>query len=94
MAYKRVTLGGEADILAGEGLSLSIRKRTSHRQRRSLTKFFPGSRAVNRFPIHLEPGTDLAQHLLFWLRNGAVCFGTNVEQQRAVLADDINQDRR
>ena len=51
----------------------------------------PGARGVNGLPVGFEPGADLAQQDLFFFRDRAIRPGTDVQQQRAVLADNIDQ---
>ena len=46
---------------------------------------------VDRLAVGLEPLADRQKSILLILRNGSICLGRNIEQQRSVLADSIDQ---
>ncbi len=66
-------------------------ERALHDFCRPFAVYFPGAGAVDGFAIYLQPGTNLAKNALHFIRNGAVGAGTNIDQQIAVLADDVHK---
>src|SRR5579864_7699272 len=51
----------------------------------------PRSSTVNRIPIRIQPRADIEKHLLHFFGDGAIRSWTDVQQQIAILADDINE---
>src|ERR1700741_3605094 len=51
----------------------------------------PRPSAVDRLSIHIQPGADVEKNLLHFVRDSAVRAWTDVQQQIAIFADDINE---
>src|SRR5207248_5373486 len=51
----------------------------------------PGASTVDRLSIHIEPGTHFEKDLLNFVWYGAVGPWADVQEQVAVLADDVNE---
>ena len=51
----------------------------------------PGTSAIDGLTVHLQPCSHFAQHALCLLGDGAVGTRAHVQQQVAILADDVGQ---
>ena len=51
----------------------------------------PRACAVDRFAVDFEPGANLAENGLNFLRNRAVGAWANIEEEISVLADDVRE---
>src|SRR5579871_1381852 len=87
----RVAPSGKADVLAGKRLSLGIRESAFADLRRTLPEDLPGPRPIDRLAVDRQPLPDLAQPLFFRLGYRAVRTWTDVKQERAIFADDVDQ---
>src|SRR5262249_39090726 len=81
----------EPDVLAGKRLSLRVVERAGHDLRGAFAKLFPRPRAIDRFAVDRQPLADLPQGLLLRLGDGAVRTRPDIQQQSAVLADNVDQ---
>src|ERR1700722_261448 len=86
-----VSLRGEPETLRCVDSSIGVMERAGCDFSGSLTEGFPGPCTVDRFAVDLQPGADLMKHLLYFIRNRAVRARTDIHEQIAVLADDIDQ---
>src|SRR5207253_1793325 len=82
---------GEPDVLPGERLPLGVVEGARDDLRGAFAKFLPRSRAIDRFAVDRQPLADLLQGLLLRLRDGAVRARPDIQQEGAVLADDVDQ---
>ena len=51
----------------------------------------PWPSTIDGISIHIQPRADIEKNLLHFLRDGAIRSWTDVQQQIAILADDINE---
>jgi hypothetical protein len=84
-----VALGGEAEILRGILLRLGVLEGTCRDLGGPFAVGGPGPGSVDGIAIDLEPTTDIQQHLLHFIRDGAVGTRPDVHQQVAILAHDV-----
>src|ERR1700730_1111742 len=88
---QHVALGRESKVFGCITRGVGIVKGSRRYLCWTLTIDPPRSSAVDRLPIHIQPCTDVEKNLLHLLRDRAVRAWTDVQQQIAVLADDIDQ---
>src|ERR1700743_2349022 len=86
-----VSLRGEPEIRRCVDSSIGVMERAGCHLGGALTVDLPGPCTVDRFAVDLQPCADLMKHLLYFIRNRAVRARTDIHQQIAVLADDIDQ---
>ena len=86
-----IPFGRETKVFGCIARRVGIVKRSGRYLGWTFTIDPPRSSAVDRLPIHIQPRTDVEKNLLHLLRDRAVRAWTDVQQQIAVLADDIDQ---
>ena len=59
--------------------------------RRTFPEYLPVLRSVDRFPVDLQPFSDVKQDLRILFGDGSVRSGAHIQQKRTVLADNIHQ---
>ena len=87
----RIAFAGEANVVLGERLALRVGERSFDDGGGAFTERRPRPRGVNGFAIQCQPPADLAQQALFRFGNRPIRSGADVEQQRAILADDVDE---
>src|SRR6266478_4154231 len=86
-----VAPGGETEVLGRVGGGVGVMERACRDRGRTLAINLPGTRAVNSIAVYREPGTDIPQHLPNFVRDGAVRTRADVQEQIAILADDVDE---
>jgi hypothetical protein len=88
---QRVPFGGEANILTGKRLAMGVSKFAAWDLGRTFTENVPRARAINCLAIDVKSLADFQQNILLCFGNRSVWTGSDIQQERAVLADDIHQ---
>src|SRR6185437_14810563 len=89
--------GREANVLSGEGRARGVFEGAFDDLGGALAKYLPGARAVDGFAVDAEPAADFSEDFHLRLGDGAVRPRADIEEQRTVLTDDVDQvvnDRR
>src|SRR5439155_529646 len=88
-----VALLGESKVLAGERLHLVLAEGAGRRRLgRAFAIFAPGPGGENSLAVALRPTGELLDDRLFLLVDRAVAADRHVEQQGAVLRDDVREN--
>src|SRR5215813_5213735 len=88
---KHIAFGRETKVLGCIARRVGIVKRSSRYLGWTFTIDPPRPSTVDRIPIHIQPRADIEENLLHFLRDAAIGAWTDVQQQIAILADDINE---
>src|SRR5271167_108318 len=88
---ERLASGSEAKIFRRVARGVGIVERTSCNLRWAFAVNLPGTRAVNGLAVYFQPRTNFAQDLLDFLGYRAIRPRADVQEQIAVLADDIDE---
>src|SRR5437763_1946770 len=86
---RRSSARGEAKVFVGIRGALRIGEVSFRDFGGTFPEDSPRPRAVNRLAIDRQPAADLQENPLILFGNRAVGFGADVQQKRAVLADDV-----
>src|SRR5450755_214022 len=88
---ERVALSRITNVLPSKRLALVVGEASCQHLRGPFTIDLEGAVAVDCFAVHREPAPDGQQDVLCLYGNRAVRPGSDVQQQGAVLADDVDQ---
>ena len=83
--------GGEAQVGRAVGGLVVLGVLALGHARRAFAVDGPGQARVDRLAVDVQPGAHLAQQLRLGFRDRAVGARTDVQQQAAVLADDVHE---
>ena len=81
---------GKAQIGTGEWIPFRIIKMTGDDFGWTFAKNLPGPGLINGLAIAFQPVPNFQQDFLLSFRDGTIGTGANIEQQSAILADDID----
>src|SRR5580704_3751388 len=87
---ERSIVCGESDILRSEILVVVALHRARGIVGWAFAEDQPGARAVDRFTVHAEPMAHREQDIFVLVGNRSIRFGTDIEEQVSVLADDVD----
>jgi hypothetical protein len=88
---EHIALRRKSEVLRCVARCLDVVKRSRCNFRGSLAIDSPWSSAVDGISIHVQPGSDIQKNLLYFVRYGPVGSGTDIHEQVAILADDVNE---
>src|SRR5215469_5718193 len=88
---EHIALGGETKVLGCIARRVGVVKRSSRYLGGTFTVDPPRPGTEDRIPIHIQPCSYIEKNLLYFFRDCAVRAWTDVQQQIAILADDIDE---
>src|SRR5581483_3658514 len=88
---EHIPFGRETKVFGCVASRIGIVKRSRRYFGWTFAKDPPRPSAVDRLSVHIQPRADVEKNLLHFLRDGAVRAWTDVQQQIAILTDDIDE---